>query len=209
MSSHVTVVYDACVLYPAPLRDFLMRLALTDLYRARWTDLIHDEWIRNVLASRPDLKLEDLERTRALMNTAVRDCLVTGFEHLIPAIELPDADDQNVVAAAMYSGASLIATFNLKDLPPNVLKRYNLASQHPDDFIFDVLALHPAIVCQAAANHRRSLRNPCATLPYFFSAEPSATSLYRLPPKRIGHLTGEGDQHLIRASRPEERQADR
>jgi hypothetical protein len=26
MSSHFTVVYDACVLYPAPLRDLLMRL---------------------------------------------------------------------------------------------------------------------------------------------------------------------------------------
>jgi hypothetical protein len=29
-----TVLYDACVLYPAPLRDLLLRLALTDLYRA-------------------------------------------------------------------------------------------------------------------------------------------------------------------------------
>lgn len=38
-----TVVYDACVLYPAPLRDLLMRLALTDLYRARWSNQIHDE----------------------------------------------------------------------------------------------------------------------------------------------------------------------
>ena len=27
MSSHFTVIYDACVLYPAPLRDLLMRLA--------------------------------------------------------------------------------------------------------------------------------------------------------------------------------------
>jgi hypothetical protein len=36
MSSHFTVVYDACVLYPAPLRDLLMRLALTDRFRARW-----------------------------------------------------------------------------------------------------------------------------------------------------------------------------
>jgi hypothetical protein len=44
MSSNFTVIYDACVLYPAPLRDLLMRLALTDLYRARWTDKIHDEW---------------------------------------------------------------------------------------------------------------------------------------------------------------------
>ena len=47
MSSNFTVIYDACVLYPAPLRDLLMRLALTDLYRARWTDMIHDEWTRN------------------------------------------------------------------------------------------------------------------------------------------------------------------
>ena len=83
MSSNFTVIYDACVLYPAPLRDLLMRLALTDLYRARWTDMIHDEWTRNVLKQRPDLKAEDLERTRSLMNAHVRDSLVTEFEHLI------------------------------------------------------------------------------------------------------------------------------
>jgi len=28
MSSNFTVIYDACVLYPAPLRDLLMHLAL-------------------------------------------------------------------------------------------------------------------------------------------------------------------------------------
>lgn len=164
MSSHFTVVYDACVLYPAPLRDFLMRLALTDLFRARWTDLIHDEWIKTLLTSRSDLKRKDLERTRALMNTAVRDCLVTGFEHLIPSVILPDPDDRHVVAAAVQSGASLIVTFNLKDFPPDVLKGYNLAAQHPDDFTFDLLDRHPALVCQAAANHRRSLTNPPKTV---------------------------------------------
>lgn len=47
-----TAVYDACVLYPAPLRDLLMQLALIDLFKARWTDQIHEEWIRNVLATR-------------------------------------------------------------------------------------------------------------------------------------------------------------
>jgi hypothetical protein len=160
MSSHFTVVYDACVLYPAPLRDFLMHLALTDLYRARWSDLIHDEWMRNVLASRPDLKREQLDRTRELMNHAVRDCVVTGFDYLIPTIDLPDPDDRHVVAAAIHSGASLIVTFNLKDFPPEALRPYNLGAQHPDDFIFDLLDLHPALVCEAAANHRRSLRNP-------------------------------------------------
>lgn len=68
MSSNFTVIYDACVLYPAPLRDLLMRLALTDLYRARWTEMIHDEWTRNVLKKRSDLKIEDLQRTRSLKN---------------------------------------------------------------------------------------------------------------------------------------------
>ncbi|WP_018952670.1 PIN domain-containing protein [Thioalkalivibrio sulfidiphilus] len=163
MSSHFTVIYDACVLYPAPLRDFLMRLALTDLFRARWSDMIHDEWMRNILAQRPDLKPEDLERTRSLMNSHVRDCLVTGFEHLIPSVELPDPDDRHVVAAAIHSGASLIVTFNLKDFPAEQLQRYNLAAQHPDDIIFDLLDLHPARVCEAAANHRRSLKNPPKT----------------------------------------------
>jgi hypothetical protein len=33
-------VYDACVLYPAPLRDFLMWLALSGAFRARWSAVI-------------------------------------------------------------------------------------------------------------------------------------------------------------------------
>ncbi len=65
--ANFTAIYDACVLYPAPLRDLLMHLALTDLFRAKWTDAIHDEWIRSVLENRPDLTREQLERTRALM----------------------------------------------------------------------------------------------------------------------------------------------
>lgn len=72
------MVYDACVLYPAPLRDLLMHLALTDLYRACWSDRIHDEWTRNVLANRPDLTPSQLNRTRQLMNAHVRDSLVVA-----------------------------------------------------------------------------------------------------------------------------------
>ena len=164
MSSHFTVIYDACVLYPAPLRDFLMHLALTAQYRARWTEMIHDAWTRNVLKLRKDLKPEDIERTRSLMNSHVRDSLVTGFEHLIPSVELPDADDRHVVAAAIHAGASMIVTFNLKDFPTDQLKRYNLIAQHPDDFIFDLLDLHLAQVCEAAADHRRSLKGPPKTV---------------------------------------------
>ncbi|WP_062196719.1 PIN domain-containing protein [Caldimonas taiwanensis] len=163
MSSHFTVVYDACVLYPAPLRDLLMHLALSDLYRARWSERIHDDWTRHVLANRADLTPEQLQHTRALMNAHVRDCLVSGFEHLIAAVNLPDPDDRHVVAAAIHAGASLIVTFNLQDFPAEALKPYNLAAQHPDDFIVDLLDLQPARVLEAAARHRRSLKNPPKT----------------------------------------------
>lgn len=99
--SSFTVVFDACVLYPAPLRDFLMHLALTDLFRAKWTDEIHNEWIRSVLKNRPDLTEERLQRTRTLMDSHVRDCLVCGYESLISSLALPDENDRHVLAAAI------------------------------------------------------------------------------------------------------------
>lgn len=69
--SPFTAVYDACVLYPAPLRDLLMWLGLSGLYRARWSAQIHDEWTRNVLKNRPDLTMEQLARTVQLMDKAM------------------------------------------------------------------------------------------------------------------------------------------
>jgi hypothetical protein len=162
MASNFTVIYDACVLYPAPLRDLLMHLALADLYRARWSNTIHDEWTRNLLANRPDLKPEAIARTRELMDSGVREALVENFEHLIPAIQLPDPDDRHVVAAAMHAGAELIITFNRRDFPEDELKKYNVTAQHPDDFVSDLFDLDAGRVLQAAARHRRSLKKPPA-----------------------------------------------
>jgi len=96
-----TVFYDANVLYPAELRNFLMHLALTGVFRAKWSSDVHEEWIRNLLKNRPDLTREKLERTRQLMDKAAPDALVTGYQHLIPGLLLPDRDDRHVLAAAI------------------------------------------------------------------------------------------------------------
>ncbi|MGB8702267.1 MAG: PIN domain-containing protein, partial [Thermosynechococcaceae cyanobacterium] len=160
MVSNVTALYDACVLYPAPLRDLLMQLALSDLYRARWTDQIHDEWIRNVLKTRPDLSLEQLNRTKDLMNSHVRDCLVTGYAYLIPTLQLPDPDDRHVLAAAIAGGADTIVTFNLKDFPQNILDEYGIIVQHPDEFISDLIDWQSQVVMVAAETCRKRLKNP-------------------------------------------------
>nr|WP_244508076.1 PIN domain-containing protein [Mesorhizobium sp. ORS 3428] len=71
------------------------------LYRAKWTEEIHDEWIRNLLRDRPDLKPEQVYRTRDLMNRAVPDCLVDGYQELLPSLALPDENDRHVLAAAI------------------------------------------------------------------------------------------------------------
>lgn len=161
--SQFTVIYDANVLYPAPLRDLLLRLAGTGLFRARWSAQIRDEWTRNLLAKRPDLS-EKIERTADLVDRSVQDCLVVGHEHLIPCIQgMPDPDDRHVLAAAMKCGAELIVTFNLKDFPPAVLETYDVEAIHPDDFISDVLDLNLASCIQAVREMRMSLKNPPKT----------------------------------------------
>ena len=159
----LTVLYDASVLYPAPLRDLLMRLALTDIFHARWTADIHDEWMRNVLQSRPDLTREQLERTRALMDANVRECLVQGYQSLIPRLQLPDPNDRHVLAAVIRAKASRIITFNLKDFPAERLAQYGMTAQHPDAFIVHLFENAPVKVCEAATQQRRSLRNPPKT----------------------------------------------
>lgn len=59
-----TAFLDANVLYPADLRSLLMYLAVSGIFRARWSDDVHEEWISNLLSRRPDLSRNKLERTR-------------------------------------------------------------------------------------------------------------------------------------------------
>ena len=127
--SRFTAVYDACVLYPAPLRDLLMHLALTDLFRAKWSDRIHDEWTSNLLKNRPDLTAEQLAWTRTRMDAHVPEALVAGFEGLIPSLVLPDLDDRHVLAVAIHGRADVIVTKNLKHFPAAALATFGIEAQ--------------------------------------------------------------------------------
>jgi len=160
MDLPVTALYDANVLYPAPLRDLLIRLAQAGLVRARWTEAIHDEWIQNVLQHNPQLSSQRLTRTHRLMNEALRDCLVTEYEDLIDSLTLPDPDDRHVLAAAIRADAEVIVTYNLKDFPAETLARFDVEAWHPDDFLLVLLDAAPSVVCAAVKRQREGLRNP-------------------------------------------------
>lgn len=158
--SYYTALFDANVLYPAPLRDLLLQLAVTDIFRAKWTADIHREWIESLLRNEPHRNRKALERTRDFMNQATRDCLITGYEFLIPSLELPDPDDRHVLAAAIVGPCDVIVTQNLKDFPKTILEPFGIETQHPDDFLCNQLHLAPNIFCAAVYKVRARLKNP-------------------------------------------------
>jgi len=167
--ANFVVVYDSCVLYPAPLRDLLMRLALTDLYRAKWTKDIHQEWIRGLLKNRPDLNEEQLQKIRKKMDLHVRDCLIEEYEDLIKSLNLPDPDDRHVLAAAIRANAQIIVTFNLSDFPAQFIDKYDIEAQHPDEFLRHLIDLAPARVIRTVQETRLSLKNPPKTSSEYLS----------------------------------------
>ncbi len=154
-----SVIYDACVLYPAPLRDLLMRLAVTDLFQARWTDHIHEEWMRALLR-KDNFERKKLEKVRDLMDAHVRDAKVMNYEGIIESLQLPDSNDRHVLAAAIRCNADAIVTFNQKDFPKSVLQQYAVEVIHPDDFICYQIDLSPTRVCAAIKQQRAALKNP-------------------------------------------------
>ena len=154
------VVYDACVLYPAPLRDLLVWVGMTGMVQVKWTNEILDECFRAILDKKPELSPERLERTRTLMNRAVRDVLVEGYEGIVEALELPDPNDRYVLAAAIRCGAQAIVTSNLKHFPDGALAPYNVEALHPDRFVLDLLDLAPGLVLKVIDDQVRALKKP-------------------------------------------------
>jgi len=158
------VLYDACVLYPAPLRDLLMHLAMTGVFRACWSNDIHEEWMSSVLKNHPHLSREQLQRTRQLMDAHALDCLIEGYEHLIETLPLKDKNDRHVLAAAIHGNVSRMITFNLRDFPKSILDDYEIEAVHPDDFIRELFQSVPEAVLVAVKRHRISLKNPPKTV---------------------------------------------
>lgn len=112
------VVLDACVLYPLPLRDTLLRCAEQDLYEVRWSRRILDEVVRNLV-----------EDDRATPEQAAK--LINAMQHAFEDAEIPapaivslesrmtnDSADRHVLAAAVASNdAKTIVTSNPRHFP--------------------------------------------------------------------------------------------
>jgi predicted nucleic acid-binding protein len=150
------VLFDTCALYPAHLRDTLLRLAERGLFRPLWSPDILEELRRNLVEA--GLAATAVERTIGLMNRHIEDAQTTGCETLVGAMEC-DVKDRHVLAAAVHSHADTLVTFNIKDFPPQSLAPYSVALTTPEDFLLDLLDLAPRLVVvtlqEQAASHKR------------------------------------------------------
>lgn len=125
---------DANVLYPAYLRDLLLRLAQAGVYQPRWSAEILDEVARNVKEGRDAAGQEKVDRMISLMKRHFEDAEVTGYEGLVPAMT-NDPKDRHVLAAAITGGADVIVSYNLRHFPLHSRESYNIDAQEPHEFL--------------------------------------------------------------------------
>ena len=155
-----TALIDANVLYSIAVTDLVMELASTGLFRARWSQDIHAEWMRHVQKDLPHLPVSAIERRRTAMDRAFPNALVCGYESLIPALTLPDPGDRHVLAAAIAGRADGIVTYNLKDFPTTNLAPHGIEAQHSDEFLNHQRTLDERQFLTCVKAVRGRLKNP-------------------------------------------------
>ncbi|MEO7141906.1 MAG: PIN domain-containing protein [Bryobacteraceae bacterium] len=139
--SDLIAVLDACVLWPASLRDTLLRLAETPRqYIPRWSDEIWREVTRNLEVGRK-LSPEKTAHLREQVQEHFPDASVTGYQNLI-GLMTNERKDRHVLAAAVKCGAQVIVTSNLRDFRRESLSEWGIEAQHPDRFLLNLYELY-------------------------------------------------------------------
>lgn len=151
-------VTDACVLYPAALRDTLLRAAAADLYRLHWSGESLEEARRNLVDNHA-MTAARAERLIAAMVRAFPDASVEDYQRLVPAMT-NHAKDRHVLAAAVAAGAEVIVTSNLRHFPTLALAPYNVEAQSPDEFLMNLADLSPSTMVRIIREQAAALKNP-------------------------------------------------
>jgi predicted nucleic acid-binding protein len=154
------VVLDACVLFPAALRDTLLRAAKARLYQPRWSADILEEVRRNLVekGNQPDL----VQRLINILKEVFAGATVTGYQHLIATMP-NDPKDRHVLAAAVVAEAGIIVTDNLRDFPAEALAPFQIVAQSPDDFLMSLFSAHSDVMTQIIVEQAADLHRPPQT----------------------------------------------
>lgn len=162
-SSPFIVTLDACVLFPASLRDTLLYAADAGLYRPAWTEQIWAEVTDNLKAKKDRPMTEEAaSRLMADVRASFEAAFVTEYEGLIAAMTNHEKD-RHVLAAAVVARAQVIVTFNMKDFPASALAPFDIEAQHPDEFLSRLFDLAPQTMADVIRTQAAALKRPPMT----------------------------------------------
>ena len=156
-----TALLDANVLAGALTRNILLSLAEAEFFRPRWSAEILDEFERQFERRFNDP--DGAARQRGTIERAFPEALVIDYQGFIEILELPDANDRHVLAAAIQTKAAVIVTENSRDFPAGLLSRYDIEPVRTDHFIADILDLAGSEAVAALRLMRERFRNPAIT----------------------------------------------
>lgn len=166
IADRFVVLLDANVLFPFRKRDVLLRFYHAGLFRGRWTEKIIEEWTSNLLKRRPHFE-DSIRSQQEAMRKNFPEALVDGYESLVESLQLPDADDRHVLAAAITCGAQHIVTDNLDDFPPEALEPFDLEAVEADEFLFRTFELYQSEALLVLKALRAQYENPPYTAAEF------------------------------------------
>lgn len=168
-----SAVLDTCVLWPSLQRDFLLSLSVEGLYRPLWSQAVLEELQlheANKLIERgaaPTDANSAADWLVSQMRNAFDDAIVTGWEALDGTYDLPDPDDEHVVAAAVVGGAGVIVTENLRDFPASRVPSH-IEVQNAREFVANAVSIDPERAARAlgaiASRHRNPKHSPVELL---------------------------------------------
>ncbi len=127
------VVLDACVLYPLPLRDTLLRLAQRRIFAMPWTERILEEVTRNLIADHratPEQAERMVGAIRAVF--AASEIPAATVAAVEPAMTITPSDRHVLAAAVASEDAKAIVTLNIRHFPATTCDLLGIAVLHPD-----------------------------------------------------------------------------
>jgi predicted nucleic acid-binding protein len=154
-------VLDACVLFPAAVRDTLLRAAAAGLYQAYWSDDILEEVRRNLVNSGRATH-EQAQRLVGVMERAFPEALVTSYQPLIDRMR-NHPKDRHVLATAVACHAQIIVTDNVRDFPAAALAPYALHVYTADTFLLMLFDSNPEQMSAIVVQQTNDLRSPPQT----------------------------------------------
>jgi predicted nucleic acid-binding protein len=141
--SRQIAILDTNILYSAGTRDIFLQLATYERFVPKWSTDIRRELMNTYRNNRPDIAIEKLESMWSEMNHYFPDSMITGYEHLVVDLDLPDPHDRHILAAAIHGNCNVIVTQNIKDFPAARTDPLGIYVCSADDFLMMMFTSYP------------------------------------------------------------------